>query len=93
MTAAKRILGERVVVDPLNSTVLGVLQHQTIKKSKMTLAFGRLLRFQVPTSNILKRACLYKNNHNNSYNGNNSKPMLAFFMTHNHSPLTDSNRG
>jgi hypothetical protein len=50
--AVKRFLGERVAVDPLNFTVLGVPQHQTIETSKMTRAFGRLLRFQRPQKSL-----------------------------------------
>ncbi len=43
VSAVKHFIGKRIAVDLLNSTVLGVPQHQTIEKNKLTLAFGRVL--------------------------------------------------
>jgi hypothetical protein len=40
MTAVKGFGRKWIAVNPLDSLVFGVTQHQTVEQSKMTLAFG-----------------------------------------------------
>ena len=67
MTSIKLFCRKQIAVNPLNPTVLGVPQHQTIEQSKMALALGRLLQFQGFKESIHLCHNMYK-----TYNAYNS---------------------
>ncbi len=59
MTAMKRFRWKWIAVNPLYTVVFGMTKHQTVEQSKMTLVFGRILRFQCPKeSSYLKKKFL-----------------------------------
>jgi hypothetical protein len=68
MTAMKQFRWKWIAVNPLYTVAFGMTKHQTVEKSKMTLAFGRILQLQCPEE------CIYlKNNTYNKYKRYNSK--------------------
>jgi hypothetical protein len=72
VVAVKRFLRKGVSVHPLHSFVFGVAQHQTVVKSKTTLAPGRGLRFQgVKQCLSLQNDQINHNNANNEHQRNN----------------------
>ncbi len=90
-TPSKRLhrLCGMIAVNPLNSVVFGVTQHQTVGQSNMTLVFGWFLEFQCP-----EESCDLNHNTYNTYNMYNTKKKkinLWFFSLNNYWSLWESN--
>ena len=62
MTAVEGFCGKWIAVNPLDTLVFSMTQHQTVIQSKMTLALGWFLEFQGP-----EESSHLKNNMYNKY--------------------------
>ncbi len=92
VTAIKQFCRERVAVNPFHSIVLCVFKHQTIVRSRMTLAPSWFRQFQ-----CCRQGIYLQNDYNDLKNLNDSKQnkrnISVFFLMHDYCCQRNLNTG